>query len=60
MSTSEANRCEKIAAIPVEKFEAVIAHAKETGQPVTSSYFERAAQQAVNKESHDELRKAAE
>ena len=35
LSTSVANRCEKLAAIPGDKFEAVIAKAKENNRPVT-------------------------
>lgn len=35
LSTSVANRCEKLAAIPEDKFEAVIAKAKENNRPVT-------------------------
>ena len=52
ITTSVANRCEKVAAIPGEKFEAVIAKARDEHKPITYAEVEK----SVNKQKKQDTR----
>lgn len=51
ISTSAANRCEKVAEVPEKKFEQIIAEAREKNTPITYSMIENKA--AKNKKEAD-------
>lgn len=54
LSTSVANRCEKLAGIPEEKFEEIIADAKENDKPVTYADVEKAVNKDQNRKDRTE------
>jgi len=56
VNSGEASRCEKIASIPEEKFQAVIDSAKEHNKPVTYADVVRKVEKEVIKEANEKLK----
>ena len=52
LTKSVANRCEKVAEIPEEKFEEVISKSRATQKPVTYASLENLAQHSVQEEAN--------